>query len=220
MLLNITRKPLRCFCIFGWQKIFSAILSPYSQEQMPETECPLTEFEAFLSKEEIDWISSPLRKSEKIWCPFNDLFHASFTWKLNNTACLHGTGIVAVVSIFMACFSFKMKNWMQFNEAEKSKFFQYEASPLIFAKHWLFFPSGFSGAEINLASSVLFLVALHYWHNRTLGIGDLLVPFAWLLPGAMAMEAESAFTRESTKSLHCKEPWATASTAKINPRLC
>jgi len=39
ILLNIARKTLRCFCIFGWQKIFSAILSPYSQEQMPETEC-------------------------------------------------------------------------------------------------------------------------------------------------------------------------------------
>lgn len=78
--------------------------------------------------------------SEKIWHPFNDLFHASFTWKLNNAACLHSTGIVAAVSIFMAYFSFRMKNWMQFNEAEKSKFFQYEASPLIFAKHWYFSP--------------------------------------------------------------------------------
>lgn len=48
--------------------------------------------------------------SEKIWCPFNDVFRASFTWKLNNAACVQRTPVVAIDGIFIAYFSFRIKN--------------------------------------------------------------------------------------------------------------
>lgn len=82
MLLNIVRRPLRCFCTFDdikfsqlFYPIFPGTNARSCKFKTQNRSYPITEFEAFLSKEErLNQQSTEM--SEKISCPLNSmLFH-------------------------------------------------------------------------------------------------------------------------------------------------
>lgn len=105
---------------------------------------PITESEAFMSKEETDWISSLLRWTRKIDALLMICF---MLLPSENLTSLYSTHIIAIVSILQHFFTLKWKN--KYYSLKKTNNLSIPSISFYICQALVFFPLGFSGAEIS-----------------------------------------------------------------------